>query len=108
MAKDRKVVKSAADDRPGITNVCVTLDLPLAELAGTEYVPTGRVHLDISLSASEAHTMKRLQRGLNERAERLADGRFVQHRGDVIRFLLDQINNQTSSTSTSKNSSKKA
>lgn len=91
MAKDRKAVKPVAEAGPGITNVSVTLDLPLAELCGTEYVPRGRTHVEVQLAVDEARMLKRLQDGLRATGVQLPDGRYVFSRGDVFRYLLSSF-----------------
>jgi hypothetical protein len=49
-----------------------------------------RRHVDLKLAPASVEFVARLFAGLNQRAARLANGRFVQNANDAVRWLIEQ------------------
>lgn len=50
-------------------------------------------HVDVQLDRMQATVLRRLQDGLDDQNKRLANGRGVFTRADVVRWLLEEIGN---------------
>lgn len=67
----------------------VKLSAPMAEtLDPSECLPR---HVALTLDAKQGHGFKRLFKGLDETNARLAGGRRVASKADVLRWLLEQF-----------------
>ena len=65
------------------------VEVPSApELSSVEYAARS---IELTLTESEAKTLKRLQKALDERGERMADGRYVTRPGHALQWLLGQV-----------------
>ena len=65
----------------------VTVEIPLGEVPNR----SGLAHLNISMKGDHAHTFARLREALRDKHAQTADGRKVETRPDVMRWLLEQI-----------------
>ena len=101
MAKRKPAAPAAHEDLPQRT--ILELEVPLAPaVAGVTYdyelADRGQVaieqpgaHVNVNLGPDTARTFLRLRNGLRAANAKLADGRPVFHGGDVLRWLLEQI-----------------
>jgi hypothetical protein len=67
------------------------LMLPMAPATTSAYIPT---HVDVHLSVTQAAALRRVFDGLQARAVRLENGRFVQTGADAVRWILEQVAEQ--------------
>jgi len=65
--------------------------IPTQSLEEGSYRPSGRMHIDVQLTASAGLALAEVQRALREKHAKLANGRVVHSRGDVIHWLFQQI-----------------
>ena len=65
-----------------------TVEIPVDQSEASGYVAR---HLDMHLSQPQAETLRRVLSALNGRNERLSDGRHVTTRTDVVRWLLERV-----------------
>lgn len=65
----------------------ITFSAPLGEL------PEGYIsrHVEAQLSPQQARALRRIYEGCVDQGLRLANGRPVRHSADVIRYLLEQV-----------------
>lgn len=83
MTRARKS-STATDPQP----LCDGCDVHVPQLAGER---DGPGHLDVQLDRRQAGALRRLQRALDQRGDRLANGRRVITLPDAARWLLEQI-----------------
>lgn len=68
----------------------VRIDVPVAEPPRSGY-RSRRFHVEVQLSHTEAVAFRSVQEALDASHTRLACGRIVQSKADVIRWLLERI-----------------
>lgn len=71
----------------GISEISfITISLPILEGVGEGYVSN---RVDISLDRKQAKVLRKIQAGLEERNEKLANGRNVRCMGDALKWMIE-------------------
>jgi len=69
----------------------IVVEVPVEDISADSYRPSGRTHIDVQLTASAGRALRQVQSALMSRNAKLASGRVVHTRGDVIHWLFQQI-----------------
>jgi hypothetical protein len=78
---------------PAVTKTAertVRIDVPIADTPQTGY-RSRRFHVEVHLGHKEAIAFRGIQAALDARHARLAGGRVVQSKADVVRWMFEQI-----------------
>jgi len=90
MSKTKNVAKQTTEHANEPATIAV--ELPVAELTGDGYFDNPpRGHVDAQLERRQAKALNRITRALDDRGDRLANGRRVQSRADAVRWILEQV-----------------
>jgi polysaccharide deacetylase 2 family uncharacterized protein YibQ len=71
-----------------VTEQTAIIEVPLGTVTDSEYLSN---HVESRLKDKEKLIFRRIFRGLQERGATTNDGRPVKRAGDVVRWMLDQI-----------------
>lgn len=82
------MAKKPKQDTANLEHELIMLSIDLPQLSGEREGPG---HVDGQLTRDQAQALRRLQRALDHRGDRLASGRRVQSAIDAVRWLLEQI-----------------
>lgn len=69
----------------------VTLRLPTAEPPASSYISREDGHIDVNLRGAALPYFRRVHEGLVESGARLANGRPVASKGDVVQYVFERI-----------------
>jgi len=85
MAKQQKA--RTAKPAP-TTDAKVSITLTVAPLKPDVYLSD---HVDVHLNHDQRIALRRIYDGLHDQAAKLANGRYIQTNGDVVRHILEQV-----------------
>jgi len=79
------MAKSAAKEKK---EAAVSVEIPVRDPDPDKYMTT---HVNVQLNRQQAYGLRRVFDALNGGAFRMEDGKYVQHAGDVVRYILEKV-----------------